>query len=366
MPAGLYLHYPYCKKKCHYCDFVSFVNLNDRFGYTDYLMKEWALYRNEWAPASFDTLYFGGGTPSLLPTKEWSILSQWISDELSGIDEFTVEANPESVDHELMNAIEKAGCTRMSLGIQSINDQILRLIGRIHSSSDAYKAVERAKKSRIKQINLDFIVGLPGETWDSVEQNCHFIHTFHPHHLSLYFLSIPSTSIMQKLAQVDPSLFPDEATVLSFWKYYIEFLHDLGYQHYEISNFSLPGCESRHNSHYWNRDPYLGLGINASSFYNKKRWTNTSSIALYQNNVAHQKKPVAYQETLSVNEIYLETVMLGFRQFNVGVAADFFPIHTQTTLHEMQEKGWLILKNTRYCLTESGCVWLDTIIKQLT
>lgn len=366
MPAGLYLHYPYCKKKCHYCDFVSFINLDDRFGYTECLKKEWALYRDEWATMHFDTLYFGGGTPSLLPTEEWNILSQWISDEHSCIDEFTVEANPESVDQPLINMIENAGCTRMSLGIQSTSDQVLRLSGRIHTSSDAYKAVEKVTKSQIKQINLDFIIGLPGETWDSVKQNCHFIHTFHPHHLSLYFLSIPSTSTIQEWAQTNSSLLPDEATVLSFWKYYIEFLHGLGYQHYEISNFSLPGCESRHNSHYWNRDPYLGLGINASSFYKEKRWTNTSSASLYKNNISHQEKPLAYQEILTVDEIYLETLMLGFRQLNVGVAADFFPIHTQATLHKLQEKGWLTLKNTRYCLTESGCIWLDAIIKQLT
>lgn len=366
MSAGLYLHYPFCKQKCHYCDFVSTTDLTQRIGYLPLLFTEFELYQDDWKQEVFNSLYFGGGTPSLLPSEEWDLFAQWKAKELPNVKELTIEANPESINKPFLFHILQTGCNRISIGIQSMEDQVLSLAGRIHNSKQAKLALELAKTSGIKQISLDFIVGLPGESWGSIQQNCQLIQTFRPDHLSLYFLSLsPSTELFQR-QQTDPSFFPEEKMVVEWWTYYLAFLKDLGYQHYEISNFALPGCESIHNQHYWDRDSYLGLGVNASSFLHERRWTNEPFFERYRQKVLRRTKPVYSEEVLKEETIRFERIMLGFRRFSVGIAENDISSEKSEKIQELLSQNWLYKKNTRLYLTEKGGLWLDAIIQKLT
>ncbi|MCE5223553.1 radical SAM family heme chaperone HemW [bacterium] len=365
MSAGLYLHFPFCKKRCDYCDFVSTTDLDQRKGYLSLLIKEKHLYQKDWDREIFDTIYFGGGTPSLLPPEDWEKLAEWVAKELPGLSEFTIEANPESVTRQFISSVEKTGCTRISLGIQSTDDHVLSCIGRIHTAKQANEAAVLVKNSRIQQVNFDFIVGLPGETREGIETNCQFIETYRPQHISLYFLSLSSSTILFQTQKTNPSLFPDEKRMVEWWKHYIRFFDQLGYQHYEISNFSLPGYESQHNNHYWERDPYLGLGVNASSYLPEKRWTNEPQLKSYRQKLLLAEKPVHQSEILSQESIRFEKIMLGLRKLKTGIPVDIVDQNKHNLLQELLDKQWLKLQNTRLILTENGCLWLDAIIRKL-
>lgn len=366
MPAGLYIHYPFCRKKCLYCDFISTTHLDAREGYLSDLVREYSLYSNEWKPDQFNTLYIGGGTPSLMPDHDWAILGSWVEQTFSGIQEFTIEANPESVTPFFLKQIKKAGCNRVSLGIQSMDNHCLSASGRIHTAKEAIQSYEMALDYHFPAISVDFILGLPEESDHTVQMNLAFLEKAHPQHISLYFLSFPECSGILSLNQKNPSLFPGEATILYRWEQTIQSLTKMGYEHYEISNFSLPGFASRHNSHYWNFDAYLGLGVSASSYNHTNRWTNCSVLGAYSEKINLSVKPVDFIESLSPETVHFEKIMLGLRNLKTGIPLTLISEEKETALQELLSLQWVYIENSRLTVTEKGCVWLDAIIKKLT
>lgn len=365
MSSGLYLHYPFCKKKCSYCDFTSTTDLEFRKGYFAYLIKEYSFYARNWPGDIFDTIYIGGGTPSLMPDEDWDIFANWKNRYFSNILELTVEANPESVSSFFLHNFKNASCNRLSLGIQSMDDVCLSLSGRIHTSEEAIRSIELVQASQILNLNLDFILGLPGESEKTIEKNIKLIERVRPQHISLYFLSYPDHSGILTMQKNNPSLFPNETKLLERWQQYLLFFSKMGYEHYEISNFAQPGFASRHNSHYWRFDTYLGLGVSSSSYDQSNRWTNSHLLQTYIEKIIQGIRPVDFIETLSSETKHFERIMLGLRNLNTGIPLDWIMKEKESSLRELLSLEWIQLQDSFVYVTEKGCIWLDTIIKKL-
>ena len=266
--ATLYIHIPFCRNKCAYCDFFS---TPARYGddvysrYTDALLKEWRLRRDE-LPALPETIYLGGGTPSLLPLRELGRLMDELLAEIGSarLKEVTVEANPEDITHEWLQAVMKLGFNRISIGIQSFDADELASVERRHSPEDSLRALTVLSETGINH-SADLIYGLPGQNVLQWQKNLDRLLSFRPPHLSAYLLSYePGTRLYARMASGKIKE-TDEETALQMYNYLCRRTAEEGYRHYEISNFSLPGMEAVHNSAYWNFTPYLGLGASAHS-----------------------------------------------------------------------------------------------------
>lgn len=255
--AGVYVHIPFCASKCAYCDFYSVPSRQSMTRVVTAIGEEWTMRASELTePPS--TLYIGGGTPSLLPDDEFARLASMLP--AGDVREFTIEANPDDVTAEKVKTWREAGAARVSMGVQSLVDTELREVGRRHTAAQAVEAVRLLREGGVSNISLDLIYGLPGQTLDTWRQSLDRIIALHPEHVSAYLLSVePGTRLYaRRLAgRFTPA---DEDTVVAMYSYLCRAMHEAGYEHYEISNFALPGRRSRHNSAYWDFAPYVGLG----------------------------------------------------------------------------------------------------------
>lgn len=280
--AGLYIHIPYCHAKCSYCDFFSTPRADSVDSYVDALLVELSLRRNEIAQ-SFSTVYIGGGTPSILSEEQLARLIEGIGKtvDIASLEEFTIEANPEDVTPQWCETIKRLGVNRVSMGVQSFDDEQLAIINRRHSSQDAIHAIETLRSSGINEISCDLIYGLPGQTLDSWKHSLCRLLDFDLPHFSSYLLSYePGTRLFQQLkhGKVEEA---SEELAQDMYSYLIEEAARRGYEHYEISNFSKLGHNAVHNSNYWRDLPYLGLGVSAHSFDGHVRRFNANKIKDY-------------------------------------------------------------------------------------
>ncbi|MBR3899819.1 MAG: radical SAM family heme chaperone HemW, partial [Elusimicrobiaceae bacterium] len=292
--SGLYIHIPFCRQKCRYCDFPSFAAQEEMIdAYLAALQQEAALYPN----AQFNTLYIGGGTPSLLTEKQLSYLLDiitWRFGGLSSFEECTMEANPESLTAEKLNLLKDAGLSRLSLGLQSFNDAVLKKIGRIHQVSTFLKAYEQARKAGFENINVDLIGGLPGETEEDFIKGVEKLVALDPMHISVYGLQVEEgTPFYRQGIQTDDVFLRRELEQIHF------VLKDAGFVHYEISNFARSGYESKHNLSYWQNKEYLGLGSAAASFQKGERRSNTADLTEYLRRMRYGVSAVEFSEKLT-------------------------------------------------------------------
>lgn len=268
--TSLYIHIPFCKRKCNYCDFVSYANQEELIDdYVGALIKELTTY--DLRPT---TIYFGGGTPTLLKIEHFrSILS---SLSLADCRELTIEANPGTVNKAYLKELRQLGINRLSLGVQTFNDQHLKTLGRIHDSKQIFEAVEDARAAGFDNLNLDLIFALPDQTLEDWKSDLKTAASLKPEHLSTYNLQIEEgTPLFNSGHKINEELDGE------MYEYSIDTLTANGYQHYEISNFTRPGKECRHNINYWKNGDYIGIGAGAHSHFNGKRWANTESINEY-------------------------------------------------------------------------------------
>ena len=280
--AGLYIHIPYCHAKCSYCDFFSTPRADKIDQYIDALLTELMLRRGE-ITEPFTTIYIGGGTPSILNDKQLTQLVEGIGKkvDLAKIEEFTIEANPEDVSDSWCQMIKRLGINRVSMGIQSFDDNQLKLINRRHSSQNAVDAIETLRSSGVDEISCDLIYGLPGQSLNSWKRSLSRLLDYDLPHFSSYLLSYePGTRLFQQLkhGKVEEA---SEELAQEMYCYLIAESASCGYEHYEISNFSKPGHNAVHNSNYWRDMPYLGLGVSAHSFDGKVRRFNANKIKDY-------------------------------------------------------------------------------------
>lgn len=330
MKTALYIHIPFCQSKCHYCDFYSAPSANQMEWeeYTKALGREIQGWQNKRDDLEIDTVYVGGGTPSLLPPSLWEILFSSLKPWLRrGVAEFTVEANPESLRKEHLKIWGQEGVTRLSLGIQTASEQVRRLLGRGTRQEDILRSREALSRWWRGDLSLDWMIGLPrertgGRAEDRVDTG-EILLTFAPHHISCYELMVEEgTPLKVKIDQRRLSL-PEEDDVAGEAQRVFTFLHNHGYQQYEISNFAFPGKESRHNLHYWHWEPYLGIGRGAHSLLNRGS-AGRDSITWEHRAVDRQDiRRYSLLEELSWAEGAKEFLMMGCR-LTAGVSGRTF------------------------------------------
>lgn len=307
---GLYIHIPFCRQKCFYCDFPSFAG-RERYeaDYTDALCRELAvqgvLYREKWG--SPRTIYMGGGTPSLLPIGLLAKILQAIADVFGDAAdrEFTVECNPGTVDAAKLRALRAGGVNRLSFGVQTFDDTLLKKIGRIHTGAQAREAMALARTAGFQNVSMDLIYGLPGESLSELERDLEAMVALEPEHISIYGLQLEEGTAFAKMQEMGRLMLPDDDTVERMYDTMTAFLPAHGYARYEISNFAKPGFESRHNLSYWQDVPYLGVGAAAHSYLEGQRYENVREIPAYIEGI-RTGKGVRRQEETMTREIAME------------------------------------------------------------
>lgn len=311
MKTGLYIHLPFCKQKCNYCDFASFAGREFLIdGYLDALAKEAAR-----SPVrTFETLYIGGGTPSVLSPAQLEKLVQIIEKNfgpVSRFEESTCEANPESLTPEKISVLKNAGFNRLSIGLQSFNDAELKTLGRVHDAATFLRAYESARACGLNNINVDLIAGLPGQTLESFLQSLQQLVSLAPEHLSVYGLQIEEgTPFFER------GVICDQLLMRRMLEETHARLARAGYHHYEISNFALPGLEAKHNTHYWDDGEYIGLGSAAASFTGGVRRQNIADVREYIRRINANESPVDFSEKLEGKERAGERLMLALRKLD--------------------------------------------------
>ena len=310
---GLYIHIPFCLKKCSYCAFYSITDLTLMDSFIDALLREMALYQGF---GHFDTVYFGGGTPSLLSISLLDKITGAIhrNFDIAKDAEWTIEANPGDLNELYCRQLREHGFNRINIGVQSMDNRILSLLGRRHSREDAVSAVQSVRAAGFTNMGLDFIYAVPGQDINACLDNLREVSAFAPEHLSCYQLTIENTTPLGEQYRLGLYTKPDEETELDFFLRISDALSRAGYFHYEVSNFSRgENFRSRHNMKYWDHTPYLGLGPAAHSFSSDRRWWNYRSVQQYCQKLNSAKKPIEGEESLTQENLYLESLSLGLR-----------------------------------------------------
>lgn len=321
MEFGLYVHLPYCRSLCPYCAFSKApLHRAEPGRLLRALAREWADARAEapgaWGGARPRTVYVGGGTPTALDAAALRAFFAWLSDsfDLSRVREFTVEANPEGLADEKLAILEDAGVSRLSLGIQSLEPAVLRTLGRIHSPGAALDALDRARAHGFRNLSADLMVAVPGETEEGIERALDALVSRRTPHLSVYSLQLEAGTPLERKAAAGRFEAPDDDVAAARYDAVARRLAAAGYRHYEVSNFALPGYESRHNQSYWMRRPYLGLGPGAHSFDGARRWGNAEDVADYFARLEAGRLPRESVHRLSEADAREEAVFLGLRR----------------------------------------------------
>ncbi|MFA6470948.1 MAG: radical SAM family heme chaperone HemW [Candidatus Latescibacterota bacterium] len=312
MKYGLYIHLPFCRKKCHYCSFVSITNSETLMeSYVDALNSEINLRRTNTFSDNPRTLYIGGGTPSIVSADCIKRIFRTIS--LKNTVECTVEANPDSLSEQWLNMMLNIGINRISIGIQSLDDAVLCSLGRLHSAKQAVKSVALARKSGVMNLSVDLMFGVPGQTMHIWQETLKEVAGLGVEHISCYSLSIEEDSKYFALAKENSLSLPDSQETTDMYLFAADFLKMGGFLHYEISNFSLPGYECKHNQGYWDLTPYLGVGVSAHSFDGTSRRWNVSDPAEYIRLLGTSIDPIQDFELLDAQKRTLEHLMLSLR-----------------------------------------------------
>ncbi|NLD72483.1 MAG: radical SAM family heme chaperone HemW [Chloroflexi bacterium] len=338
MRAGIYVHIPFCVRKCAYCDFSSYPGLQSLFApYVDAVRAEAEAAQEHWAAVGFDTAYLGGGTPTALPA---ALLAEVLDAcygrlALQPGSEVTVEANPGTVDADGLRALRTAGASRLSLGFQSLDDDELAVLGRMHSAAGAVEALALAREAGFDNVSVDLMFGLPGQRLADWRTTLARTLDLRPEHLSLYALTVEEETPLASGIACGALPAPDEDLAADMYEAAMEMLAEAGYAHYEISNWArrvpdedasplaLPRLASRHNVKYWRNGPYLGLGAAAYSYDGEARYGNVRHPREYIRRIAAGESPIAERETPDEALRMGETMMLGLR-LTAGVShADF-------------------------------------------
>lgn len=310
--AGIYVHIPYCSQKCIYCNFYSIATKKSKDNYIQALVKE-IEQRNNYLSTPIKTLYFGGGTPTCLNKNQITQIIFALKEnlDLSHLEEATIEANPEDANPEFLQHLLNLGFNRISYGIQSFNDDDLKLLNRRHNSKTAINAIELSRKVGFSNISFDLMFNLPNMTLEKWKKNLEKAIELNPEHLSCYSLTLEEGTMLDKLVNKKIISLPYEnESVIQFNKTK-SFLEQAGFEHYEISNYCKPGFKSKHNSAYWRAEEYIGLGASAHSFNISSRSWNPENIEEYISNIDNNISP--FTEILSEEDKYNEYIMLALR-----------------------------------------------------
>jgi len=342
--AGLYVHLPYCASRCEYCAFVVTTDGSSRGRYLDAVGREAALVAEEAAGATFDSVYCGGGTPSLLPPDAIAGLLADLRSRFSIGEgaEVTLEANPEDVAPETAGAWREAGVNRVSVGVQSLADAELSAVGRRHDAARARAALATLAQSGLSTSG-DLILGLPGQTRESFRASLAGLAEAGVEHVSIYLLETEKTKTIEEDRRLHPDRYLSDDAQAELWLEMGETLAARGFAHYEISNWARPGREARHNVKYWQRAPTLGLGVSAHEFWGGRRRANVSNLDRYLEEISGGRRPLALDQPLTAAEAVREEIFLGLR-LSAGIPAEqieAFVVGSEDVRLWNDYEGWL-------------------------
>ena len=312
--AGIYIHIPFCKRRCIYCDFFSTTRSEEKPTYVRALCQELAIRKNYLEDEEIETIYLGGGTPSQLTEEELNDIftSLYNIYKVKEDAEITLEANPDDLTPEYVSMLRRLPINRISMGIQTFQEETLKLLHRRHTARQAIEAFQRCREAGFRNISIDLMYGLPGETLDTWKEDLQQAIALHPEHISAYHLIYEEGTALWKLREEHQVEEADEDLSVTLFKNLIDELKQAGYQHYEISNFCLPGLHSRHNSSYWTGKKYLGCGPSAHSFNGSSRQWNIASLDNYLKGIA-SGKPNYEIEELDLYTRYNDFVITSIR-----------------------------------------------------
>jgi oxygen-independent coproporphyrinogen-3 oxidase len=316
---GLYLHIPFCVKKCHYCDFCSIIDLREKHieRYIEAMLEEINLLKAVLGNLTIDSVYIGGGTPSSIPAHYIEKLLNHVQScfFVQKDSEVTLEVNPGTIDDKKLKTYKKNGINRISLGVQTFDERMLKTLGRIHTKTDIDDAFEKFQKHGYSNISIDLMFNLPGQSQEMVENDLKKVQTLRPKHVSYYALKVEEGTPFHEMLENGSLRLPDEEAERLAYHMMIKVLADMGYKQYEISNFAKSGFESKHNLKYWNREEYLGIGVAAHSFLNDQRFSNGQNVFEYIKKIG-ENKALAYDERIQIDEKEKawEFLILGFRK----------------------------------------------------
>jgi oxygen-independent coproporphyrinogen-3 oxidase len=371
--AGVYLHIPFCKQACHYCDFHFSTNLSLRERICQALQQELRLQAHYLGQDQVDTIYFGGGTPSMLTSSELAAILNVIKGnfKVSSSAEITLEANPDDLSKEKLSELFSMGINRLSIGIQSFENEVLLSLNRAHNADQAIQCVTDAKEAGFRNLSLDLIYGIPGQSLDSWKWNIDQALQLQPEHLSTYALTIEEKTVFGKWFKKGTLKGVSEEVAAEQFEAVMDRLTESGYQHYEISNFSKADFHSRHNSNYWKSKNYLGIGPSAHSFDGESRQFNVSNNSIYLNSINQGIIPFEKENLTRENKIN-EYIFTRIRTM-WGCDLAFLKSHFSYDLlafqgdyiEELKNREFAEVRNNTLSLTRKGKLLADQISSDL-
>lgn len=354
---GVYVHIPFCKRKCYYCDFISFCEKDElQEKYINTVIQEIEDFFNLNKNVKIKTIYIGGGTPSFIDGKYIEKIMNTFNKE--GVVEATIEVNPGSASLKKLKKYKECGINRLSIGLQSTEDRLLKKIGRIHNYNDFLATYNLAREVGFDNINVDLMIGLPGQTIEDVKSSLNKVINLNPSHISVYSLIVEENTIIYNLIEQNKIVLPDEELERNMYWYVKNYLELGGYEHYEISNFAKKGKMSLHNLDCWNQKEYVGFGVSAHSYLNRKRFCNIGVLEEYIKDFKNTKE---VQEVQSFYETKQEYMLLGLRKIKGVCISDFKnkfgenPIFLfKNELNKLIEEGLLEITTNNIKLTNKG------------
>lgn len=367
------MHFPFCVSKCKYCNFNSYANKNDlQLKYFQALIKEIKMYKSK--IFKINSIFIGGGTPSIMFNGCISTLLSEIRKNFNVEDnaEITIEANPNSVDKNKVIEWKESGVNRVSVGLQSINLNLLKLIGRPHNKQDYINAIEIIQSVGISNINTDCLIGLPRQKLSDVKKTLNLVTKLNVSHISVYSLILEENTPLEKMVSTGQLKLPKEEKSLGMYNYANKFLKEKGFNRYEVSNFAKQDYECKHNLNTWKMCEYIGLGAGAHGFINEERYGNIESIEEYISKINDNLKPIDFSDIISKDELFEETIMLGLRtkyginlkQLKQDYNKDLL-VTKKDQINEFLHLGLIVINNDNLILTDKGFPVLNKIILEL-
>ncbi len=357
MVKALYFHVPFCSYKCPYCDFVSVVEpVVEPKEYVCLLLKELELYQG--LSIKPKTLYFGGGTPSLIKPEFYEVFFEklsWLLDT-SFLEELTIECNPENYHLEDFRKLKEIGFNRVSIGVQSLREGGLKALGRLHSVEDSIRAIEFAHRAGFENINIDIIYGYQEQRLKDLKEEMKILKGLPISHVSFYLLTPYEDTQLGLLYQKGLLNLPDDNTIADMYELICESLESMGFMQYEVSNFAIPGYECKHNMVYWSHEEFLGLGVSAWSFVGKVRFGNTKNLRLYAEKVGRNEKPIEYEEKLEGNDLLYDYIFTALRTTR-GVGKELLSELIECLEEFFVEEGQRLRLNRKGMLLINEVLW---------
>ena len=371
--AGIYIHIPFCKAKCIYCDFYSVADRDNEIpDFINSICTEIDLFfKNKTYDWEFDTIFFGGGTPSLLKASSIESILNTLRNyvDLGNIEEFTIETNPGEVTCEKLKDFISIGANRLSLGFQTFDSKLLSFLGRLHSPEDCINTYNNARKAGFENINADLIFDIPGQTTNRWEKDLSTLVDLDPEHISTYSLTVEEQTQLFKLVNSGKVVMPSELIDIDMYTYTLEFLKNKNYIQYEVSNHSKSGYRCKHNMHYWKNEPYLSFGPSAHSYDLKTRWWNIDNLNLYTQAINNNELPIKYKEHLTDKDYFNELIFNGLRMHdgvNVKHLAKYYNKSIDDYIKENTKKwAGLNYENGFFFLDDSARLLADEIASDL-